>query len=390
MRLTIMSEYKKLFYLAAIFLFIYFVSFNTPVMSASILEGFYLLQDYVREHTLTCLIPALFIAGAISIMISQAAVIKYFGADANRFLAYSVASVSGSILAVCSCTILPLFAGIYRRGAGIGPATAFVYSGPAINILAIILTSKILGWQLGVARAVGAILFSVVIGLTMALIYRNEKPATPPPARAVGSDEVKSMPKTIVFFLMMTAVLIFATWAKPTAQGTLFALIFSLKWTLAAVALAGVIMMAFNLLNKDERTDWMIETWEFGKQIIPLLFIGVLVAGFFLGRPGHEGIIPNHYIESLVGGNSFRAVFFSSVVGALMYFATLTEIPILQGLIGAGMGKGPALALLLAGPALSLPNMLVIKSVIGTQKTIVYVTLVVVMSTIAGLVFGNM
>lgn len=385
-----MSELKKLFYLTAIFLFIYFISFDTPKMSSSILEGFFLLQDYVREHTLTCLIPALFIAGAISVMISQAAVIKYFGADANRFVAYSVASVSGSILAVCSCTILPLFAGIYRRGAGIGPATAFVYSGPAINILAIILTAKILGWQLGLARAVGAIFFSVIIGLIMAFIYRNEKQATPPAPKSAVESEVKPIGKSIIFFVLMTAVLIFATWARPSAEGTLFALIFSLKWTLAAVALIGVIMMAFSLLTKDERTDWMIETWEFAKQIIPLLFIGVLFAGFFLGRPGHEGIVPAQYIESLVGGNSFRAVFFSSVVGSLMYFATLTEIPILQGLIGAGMGKGPALALLLAGPALSLPNMLVIKSVIGAKKTIVYVTLVVIMSTAAGMMFGSL
>jgi uncharacterized membrane protein YraQ (UPF0718 family) len=384
-----MSELKKLFYLTAIFIFIFFVSFDTPKMSSSILEGFFLLQNYVREHTLTCLIPALFIAGAISVMISQAAVIKYFGADANRFLAYSVASVSGSILAVCSCTILPLFAGIYRRGAGIGPATAFVYSGPAINILAIILTAKILGWQLGLARAVGAVFFSVIIGLIMAFIYRNEKPVAPPAPKSAADSEMKPLGKSISFFIMMTAVLIFATWARPSVEGTLFALIFSLKWILAGVSLICVLIIAFNLLNKDERTDWMIETWEFAKQIIPLLFIGVLVAGFFLGRPGHEGIVPARYIESLVGGNSFGAVFFSSVVGSLMYFATLTEIPILQGLIGAGMGKGPALALLLAGPALSLPNMLVIKSVIGTQKTIVYVTLVVIMSTAAGLIFGS-
>ncbi|MGD9808907.1 MAG: permease [Deferribacterales bacterium] len=384
-----MSELKKLFYLTAVFLLIFFVSFDTPKMSSSILEGFFLLQDYVREHTLTCLIPALFIAGAISVMISQAAVIKYFGADANRFLAYSVASVSGSILAVCSCTILPLFAGIYRRGAGIGPATAFVYSGPAINILAIILTAKILGWQLGLARAVGAVFFSVIIGLIMAFIYRNEKPAAPPAPKSAVDSEVKPIGKSVVFFIMMTAVLIFATWARPSSEGTLFSMIFSLKWVLAGVSLICVLIIAFNLLNKQERTDWMIETWEFAKQIIPLLFIGVLVAGFFLGRPGHEGIIPAVYIESLVGGNSFGAVFFSSLVGSLMYFATLTEIPILQGLIGAGMGKGPALALLLAGPALSLPNMLVIKSVIGTQKTIVYVTLVVIMSTAAGLIFGS-
>ncbi|PLX65984.1 MAG: hypothetical protein C0602_12675 [Denitrovibrio sp.] len=385
-----MNELKKLIYLTAIFTFIYFVSFDTPKMSSAILEGFFLLQDYVREHTLTCLIPALFIAGAMSIVISQAAVIKYFGAEANRIVAYSVASVSGSILAVCSCTILPLFAGIYRRGAGIGPATAFVYSGPAINILAIILTSKVLGWELGMARAFGAVFFSVIIGVLMAFIYRNEKREAPPQPKTNMTESEKPPSKIIIFFLFMTAVLIFATWAKPDAPGSLLAFIFSMKWALAGASLAAVVALSFSILNKQERSGWMIETWEFSKQIIPLLFIGVLVAGFFLGRPGHEGVIPSHYIESLVGGNGFGAVFFSSVVGSLMYFATLTEIPILQGLIGAGMGKGPALALLLAGPALSLPNMLVIRSVIGTQKTAVYVTLVVIMSTIAGYVYGNM
>lgn len=383
-----MSELKKLIYLIAVFCFIYFVSFDTPKMTSSILEGFYLLQDYVREHTLTCLIPALFIAGAISIMISQSAVTKYFGADANRILAYSVASVSGSILAVCSCTILPLFAGIYRRGAGIGPATAFVYSGPAINILAIILTAKILGWEMGIARAVGAIVFAIIIGLIMAFIYRNEKPIEQP-NKAMAQDSNRSPYSVIGFFILMTATLIFATWAKPEAHGTLFAMIFNLKWILAGAALLAVIVVSFIILSKNERTEWMYETWEFSKQIIPLLFAGVLFAGFFLGRPGHEGIIPAHWIESLVGGNSLSAIFFSSIVGSLMYFATLTEIPILQGLIGSGMGKGPALALLLAGPALSLPNMLVIRSVIGTQKTVVYVTLVVIMSTTAGFIFGN-
>jgi len=383
-----MKEFNKFLYLTAIFLFIYFVSFDTPKVTEAILESFYLLQDYVREHTLTCLIPALFIAGAISIIISQGAVIKYFGAEAKRIVAYSVASVSGSILAVCSCTILPLFAGIYSRGAGIGPAITFVYSGPAINILAIILTARILGWELGLARAFGAIVFSVIIGIIMSLIFREENEPKAQPKSKVNTESEKPMWKIIVFFLLMTATLIFATWAKPTEPGTFFAMIHSAKWFLAGASLAMVIIMSFVILDNYERKEWIIETWSYSKQIIPLLFIGVMVAGFLLGRPGHEGIIPAHYIENLVGGNGFGATFFASVVGAFMYFATLTEIPILQGLLGAGMGKGPALALLLAGPALSLPNMLVIRSVIGTKKTAVYVILVIVMSTIAGLFYG--
>lgn len=381
-----MTESKKFVYLAGIFAFIYFVSFDTPRVSLAILEGFYLLQDYVREHTLTCLIPALFIAGAISVMVSQTAVTRYFGAGAGRLLSYSVASVSGSVLAVCSCTILPLFAGIYRRGAGIGPATAFLYSGPAVNILAVILTSKILGWQLGLARAVCAVGFSVVIGIIMSLIFKDAQSA---PQADIDKLQKNRPYAVISFFAVMTLFLIFATWAKPEEGGTLFAYIYASRWILAAVCLLLVLILSAKVMTKEKRTDWVFETWEFGKQIIPLLFIGVLAAGFFLGRPGHEGIIPSESIEALVGGNSAGAVLFSSVVGSLMYFATLTEIPILQGLIGAGMGKGPALALLLAGPALSLPNMLVIKSVLGMKKTAVYVMLVVLMSALAGYIFGN-
>jgi len=383
-----MNEWKKLSYLIAVFAFIYFVSFETPKMSGAILEGFFMLQEYVREHTLTCLVPALFIAGAIGVIISQASVVKYFGADANRFLAYGVASVSGSILAVCSCTILPLFTGIYKRGAGIGPAIAFVYSGPAINILAIVLTARILGWEMGLARALGSVIFAIVIGVIMAMIFKDEKSGDMPKNHQAVAE--RSMLSTIIFFVSMTAVLIFATWAKPENEGTLFAMIYSAKWFLAGVALVASVVISRLILSKDEQLDWMDETWSFAKQIIPLLFVGVLIAGFLLGRVGHEGIIPAEYIERLVGGNSFKSVFFASIAGSLMYFATLTEIPIIQGLTGAGMGKGPALALLLAGPALSLPNMLVIKSVIGTKRTAVYVTLVVVMSTTAGMIFGNL
>jgi uncharacterized membrane protein YraQ (UPF0718 family) len=279
-----------------------------------------------------------------------------------------------------------LFAGIYRRGAGIGPATAFLYSGPAVNILAVILTSKILGWQLGLARAVCAVGFSVVIGIIMSLIFKDAQSA---PQADIDKLQKNRPYAVISFFAVMTLFLIFATWAKPEEGGTLFAYIYASRWILAAVCLLLVLILSAKVMTKEKRTDWVFETWEFGKQIIPLLFIGVLAAGFFLGRPGHEGIIPSESIEALVGGNSAGAVLFSSVVGSLMYFATLTEIPILQGLIGAGMGKGPALALLLAGPALSLPNMLVIKSVLGMKKTAVYVMLVVLMSALAGYIFGN-
>ncbi len=388
-----MKEINKFLTLLGIFVYVYFVPFNTPRVSGAILEGFFMLQEYVREHTLTCLIPALFIAGAISIKVSQASVIKYFGAGAKKIVSYGVASISGTILAVCSCTILPLFTGIYARGAGLGPAIAFVYSGPAINILAIVLTARVLGAEMGIARAIGAISFSVVIGLLMSLIFHKEekeRQVVVAKNSAGMVSHVGSSPiKTISLFLSLIGVLIFATWAKPLTEGTLFALIYHNKSILTAISLASTIIIAFSTMSKDENISWMEETWVYAKQIIPLLFIGVLVAGFLLGRPGHEGVIPSKYVETLVGGNSLFSNLFASVVGAFMYFATLTEIPILQGLMGAGMGKGPALSLLLSGPALSLPNMLVIRSVIGTKKTVVYVLLVIIMSTIAGIIYGK-
>ncbi|MGB9730920.1 MULTISPECIES: permease [Calditerrivibrio] len=388
-----MKEINKFLMLVGIFLYVYFVPFGSPRVSNAILEGFFMLQDYVREHTLTCLIPALFIAGAVSVKVSQASVVRYFGVGAKKIVSYGVASVSGTLLAVCSCTILPLFTGIYARGAGLGPAIAFVYSGPAINILAIVLTARVLGSEMGIARAIGAISFSILIGLVMALIFHKEESqrqievakATPTTSLTKGGSPFK----TILLFVSLLGVLLFATWAKPINEGTLFALIYQYKWVLTAISLLATIVIAFTTMGKDENLSWMEETWIYAKQIIPLLFIGVLVAGFLFGRPGHEGIIPSKYVESLVGGNSIFSNLFASVVGAFMYFATLTEIPILQGLMGSGMGKGPALALLLSGPALSLPNMLVIRSVIGTKKTVVYVLLVIVMSTIAGIIYGK-
>jgi len=353
-----------------------------------------MLQEYAREHVLLCLVPAFFIAGGISVFVNQQAVIKYFGAQANKVLAYSVAAVSGAILAVCSCTVLPLFSGIYKRGAGIGPATAFLYSGPAINVLAIILTARVLGIELGIARAVGAILFSVIIGLMMHLIFIKEERAKAEDSMnfAVGEEEEETRPlwKNGLYFASMVLILIFANWSgAATGEGGLWVFIFKIKWALTGLFLTSLIWMLIAWFKKDELEEWTASTWTFAKQILPLLFIGVLVAGVLLGRPGHEGLIPSSWVASMVGGNSLFANFFASVAGALMYFATLTEVPILQGLIGAGMGKGPALALLLAGPALSLPNMLVIRSVMGTKKTLVFITLVVVMATGTGYLFGT-
>ena len=387
-----MKRSKGLLIATTIFLGLYFMPIELLPFRDPFFEALALVKSYAREHVLLCLLPAFFIAGAISVFISQASVIKYFGAKANKFLAYSVASVSGTILAVCSCTVLPLFSGIYKRGAGLGPATAFLYSGPAINALAIIMTARILGWQLGLARAVGAIIFSIVVGLMMHIIFLKEERARHADgAFEVGEEkEMRPLWKNAFYFASMVGVLVFANWGRPQAGDTgLWAVIFSVKWMITAGFLLSLAIMLTNWFKKKELKEWTAASWGFAKQILPLLLLGVIAAGLLLGRPGHEGLIPSEIISKAVGGNSFFANFFASIAGAFMYFATLTEVPILQGLIGAGMGKGPALALLLAGPALSLPNMLVIRSVIGTKKTVVYVGLVVVMATISGIIFGS-
>lgn len=386
-----MKEWQKLLLIIGVFLGAYYIPWDSTLIRQSGLEAFIMLQEYARQHVLTCLIPAFFIAGAITVFVSQASVLKYFGATANKILSYSVASVSGTVLAVCSCTVLPLFAGIYTRGAGIGPATAFLYSGPAINVLAIILTAKVLGWQLGLARAIGAVAFAVITGLLMAFIFRKDDANRQTGELFLPDEEVKSRPlwQNALYMLTMVLILIFASFAKPTADdGAIWRFIFSAKWYLTAGFVVVLAMMLKSWFVKKELVGWLEATWGFMKQILPLLLGGVLVAGFLLGRPGYPALIPETAIQALVGGNSLWANFFASVAGALMYFATLTEVPILQGLIGSGMGQGPALALLLAGPALSLPSMIALTSIMGIKKTAVYCTIVVVLSTIAGMGYG--
>ncbi len=423
------TELKWLGGLGAAFLALYFLPVGTARFDGALVESFALAKWYAREHVLLCLVPAFFIAGAIGVFVSQAAVMKYLGPNASRPMAYGVASISGTVLAVCSCTVLPLFGGIYKRGAGLGPASAFLYSGPAINALAIILTARILGFELGVARAVGAVLFSVLIGLAMAWIYRDEERQRAAVAGDLPLSEPRlSLARQTAFFALLVAILIFANWA-PAESGA-WAAIFAAKWGLtagfgallllvlvrwlglaawkagaaagatavAAVAVPAHPVVAFSVFfaalaaslagDEGELGEWLAATWGFAKQILPLLLGGVLVAGLLLGRPGHEGLIPSTWVADAVGGNGLGANLFAAVAGAFMYFATLTEVPILQGLLGSGMGQGPALALLLAGPALSLPAMLVLKSLMGWQKTIVYVSLVVVMATITGLFYG--
>jgi uncharacterized membrane protein YraQ (UPF0718 family) len=424
-------EWKPLAAITAVFLAFFYLPTGSERFRGALMESLELSKWYAREHVLLCLVPAFFIAGAISVFVSQASVMRYLGARANKVLAYGVASVSGTILAVCSCTVLPLFAGIYRMGAGLGPASAFLYSGPAINVLAIVLTARILGLELGVGRTVGAVVFSVVIGLLMHLIYRREESDRAAAQAALPEPEAgRPLWQTAAFFASMVAVLVFANWGRPQTEAGMWWQIFAHKWTITAVAaisLGAILVRWFGLVlwqgaavlaaaaaaaflvphhpevpfvvavlglsivasrAEGELGAWFAASWGFAKQILPLLLGGVLVAGLLLGRPGQEGLIPSAWVSGLVGGNSLGANLFASLFGAFMYFATLTEVPILQGLLGSGMGQGPALALLLAGPALSLPSMLVLASIMGWKKTGVFVTLVAIMATGTGLLFG--
>ncbi|MBU1070299.1 permease, partial [Myxococcota bacterium] len=358
-----MSELKKLFLLVAVFLGIWFLPLDSGRFVGAIYESLALAKWYAREHVILCLIPAFLIAGAISVFVSSAAVMKYLGAGAKKLVAYPIAAVSGTILAVCSCTVLPLFASIYKRGAGLGPATAFLYSGPAINVLAIVLTARVLGPKLGLARAIGAVVFAVVIGVLMELIFRREEQARQTTVLPSDGETPRKLWQDVIFVASMIGFLVFANWGRPAADETgIWVAIFRAKWILSGAFAALTVLSLVLWFRKDEVKDWGESSWTFALQILPLLLGGVLVAGFLLGGPGgtDHGVIPNHWIESAVGGNSIFANLFASVAGAFMYFATLTEVPILKGLMDSGMGEGPALALLLAGPALSLPSMLVI------------------------------
>jgi len=441
------KELKILISIIVLFAAAFFLPIESTRFTTAIAATLDLVKWYAREHVVLCLLPAFFIAGVISVFVSQGSVLRYFGANAKKWLAYTVAAVSGTILAVCSCTILPLFSSIHKRGAGLGPAIAFLYSGPAINILAIILTARIMGFEMGVARMVGAVSFSVIIGMIMAFIYRKEEKVKKEEQMNIAlQPEKRPMWQTVFHFFTLVLILVFANWGKPAEGDTTstWYYIWAYKWYITGffslmlgyslirilkikwqwVAAAAIVTAASAILSNifienaklsplvpmmvgiaalsvitlfdkkdEENREWTLSAWGFAKQILPLLAFGVITAGFLLGST-HDGktiagVIPNEWIEWMVGGNSVFSNFFASIVGAFMYFATLTEVPIVQGLLAAGMGKGPALALLLAGPSLSLPNMLVIRKVIGTEKTIVYVALVIVMATISGLIYGS-
>ncbi|KRW65447.1 permease [Pseudomonas sp. TTU2014-105ASC] len=426
------TEAKLLLGMCVAFLLVFFLPMGQPRFENAVLEGLRLTQWYAREHVILCLLPAFVIAGAMAVYISQGAVMKHLGPASPKPVAFGVASVAGTLLAVCSCTVLPLFGGIYKRGAGLGAAIAFLYSGPAINVMAIVVTAKILGAELGIARAVGAIVFALVIGAIMHLLYRHEEDARAAKGARGFADDDDGHPigDIVALFSLMIGILVFANWAS--ADSATWMVIHAWKWPITALLaillatllvrrwkwsvkpllaigalvavsalfapqwpeLAMVIGIAGLMLQASRENaagqEWVGQSWDFTKQIMPLLLGGVLIAGMLLGRPGHEGLIPSEWVVWAVGDNSFTSTLLASVLGAFMYFSTLTEVPIVEGLLGAGMGKGPALAILLAGPALSLPNMLVIRTVLGTQKTIVYCSLVVVMATLSGYLYGQL
>jgi uncharacterized protein len=426
------AEWKPLVWIVAIFTSFYFLPVGNVRFDGAVVEALALTKWYAQEHVLLCLVPAFFLAGAISVFVRQASVLKYLGPRAPKPVAYGVASVSGGILAVCSCTVLPLFGGIYANGAGLGPATAFLYSGPAINALAVILTARILGVELGLARGFAAVLFALVIGLLMHLIFRHGEAERTGRwlAQPEAAEDGRPLWQTGAFFASMVGILVFANWGSAGATAGFWSAVHELKWPVtagfalllafalvrwmgmsaveigaitavtAALALlvphqplvpfaAATIGLSLAASTSDgEAGEWFAASWGFAKQILPLLLLGILAAGLLLGRPGYEGLVPADWVARAVGGNSLGANLFAAVAGAFMYFATLTEVPILQGLMGSGMGEGPALTLLLAGPALSLPSILVIRSMIGTKKTAVFLLLVVVMATLAGSIYG--
>jgi len=429
-----MKEWKKFAWLAGIFLVACFLPLGNPKVRQSILEAFHLLQWYAVNHTLACVVPAMFIAGAISTFLSQASVMRHLGASANPVKAYAVASVAGIVLAVCSCSVLPMFAGIYGAGAGLGPASAFLYSGPAINVMAIFLSGRVLGMDIGVARALGAVIFAVVIGLIMAGVFRRSERKRFEAAPIMEVPAGRPLWKTALFFLAMLFFLVFSDWyntndvtlhlkdgtviqanirystqddvdiqryeadghlgsdtiriARPDIASielpdTFTNHVFQVKWYLAGLMGLLVLLMTWRWFSKSEFKEWMQATWDFGLLIVPLLFGGVFVTGFV------GGLIPESVVANWVGGNGLVSNLVAAFTGMIWYFATLTEIPIVEMLMRLGMGKGPALALLLAGPALSVPSILVIYKVIGAKKTLAFCSLTVVMSTVVGYVFGT-
>ena len=365
------KEFLKLFYVVIVFLFFYFLPIKSVWFYPALISGLELLREYAREHIITCLLPAFFIAGAIVAFVRKEAILKYLGRDVKKRVSYLIASVSGIFLAVCSCTILPLFAGIRKRGAGLGPAITFLFSGPAINIAAIFLTFSVIGFSMGLARVFFSIFLAIIIGLSMHFIFPEKKDDGDLILEKQATSSF-SKKKMILFFLSWLGILIVNGLAINTG----------LKYWINAFLIMIILYLSIFDIKKEDNKNWVQETWSFSKIILPLLFIGVFIAGFI------SPLLPQELIEKVFGSNSLLSNLTASVFGSLMYFSTLTEVPILKELINKGMASGPALALLLAGPSISLPNLLVIRKVLGNKKTLVYISLVIIYSSLSGLIFG--
>lgn len=371
-----MKEWQKAALLAAAFGVFYFAPIDEPIVLHSIAAGLALLHEYARLHVLTCLVPAFFIAGTIAVYVKKEAVIRLLGPTTKKYIAYPIASISGGILAVCSCTILPLFTGIYKRGAGIGPAVAFLFTGPAINVTAILLTGGVLGWDFAIGRLIAAVVISVIAGLLMAFFFRDHDRKNTNEAFGAGmADDVPYSNTTIViFFMLQLAVLV--VFGLSIAADLKAALIGAM-----IAVLLGIVLFRF---EKDHNIAWLGETWDLTKKILPYLFVGVFIAGII------EVVVPQEIVTRLVGGNTIFSNAIASTFGAFMYFATLTEVPIIQKLMGLGMGRGPAMTLFLTGNALSLPSMIVLFSVMGRKQAPVYVLTIMALSVCAGWLFGEL
>ncbi len=369
------TEWKKFFWLVAAFLVFYLVPMDSGTVRESLSSGLLLLQEYARKHVLTCLVPAFFIAGAIAVFVKKDSILQLLGPQAKKSIAYPVASVSGGILAVCSCTILPLFAGIYKRGAGIGPAVAFLFTGPAINVTAIFLTGNAIGWDFALGRLFFSVVIAIIVGLLMGVIFRedDEKNAADFP---VGMEEEKPYSnRTIALFLFFQfgILIILGVQIQPT-----------LKWGIALMFLLGLLYLVFFKYQKEDNAEWVSETWDLTKKIMPFLFVGIFAAGII------EVVIPDRWIHLSVGRNTLTGNAVASVSGALMYFATLTEVPIIQTLMKMGMSRGPALTLFLTGNSLSIPSILVLFNLMGRKKALTYIVLICTFSVLAGWIFGNL
>ncbi len=354
-----------------------------------LLAGLNGLVGYLSAHVLMCLVPAFFIAGALSALFRKEAVTKYLGPDTPRHISYPVASAAGLLIAVCSCTILPLFAGIWKKGAGLGPAVTFLFTGPAVNVLAILYTGSLIGWDIAAARGILAVIFGMLIGLLMGFIFERAKKRIAPnastriePIQAISdtstSVEGRSMMERLidgrvaVLFVLLVVILVIGASPLPMA----------LRLPVVAAVAVLTAFWAVRTNSREENEGWMRETYFFIKMILPLLLVGVFVAGVA------SELIPEDVVVEYLGDNSLRANAIAVGFGIFMYFPTLVEVPVARMFLDLGMAKGPLLAYLLADPELSFQSVLVTRKIMGTRKILVFVGLVAVLCIAAGLLFG--